>query len=200
LPGSPVCWLRATAAQVGLAGRWYLLTLVEDVTRRRRAQQQLVRSALHDEVTGLANRVLLADRMEAALDRSAHNGLPVGVLHIDLSDAERFATDRMLTEVADRLSPLLRSGDSAGRVGADRFMVIAGDVDAVALADLTGRVHQALAEPLHLDLTGTPARLTAVVGSCLARPGDNLVSVLQRAQAAACVPPGVQAAPAEGPS
>src|SRR3954447_4283223 len=95
LPGSPVCWLRATAAQVGLAGRWYLLTLVEDVTRHRRAQQRLVRSALHDEVTGLANRVLLADRMEAALDRSAHNGLPVGVLHIDLSDAERFATDRM---------------------------------------------------------------------------------------------------------
>jgi len=183
-------WVQATAALVVLGDRRSLLTLVEDATGRRLAEQQLLRLALHDGLTGLASPVLLADRLEGAVARSARNGLPVGVLYLDLDDFERVNValghdvgDSVLVALARRLSDGLRAGDTAGRVCDDEFVVIAGDViDEAALAGLADRLARGLAQPL--DVGRAHLQVSVSIGACLTKPGDTLSTVLRRAEAA----------------
>jgi diguanylate cyclase (GGDEF)-like protein len=182
-------WVQATAAMVVLGDRRSLLTLVEDATGRRLAEQQLLRLALHDALTGLASPVLLADRLDAAVTRSARSGLPVGVLYFDLDDFERVNValghdvgDSVLVALARRLSGSLRASDTAGRVCDDEFVVIAADVtDEAALAGLADRLSAALAHPLELE--SAHLQVCASIGATLARAGDTLSTVLRRAEA-----------------
>ena len=108
--------------------------------------------ATHDPLTGLANRGLLTERLQAALARAAATDLPFAVLYLDL---DHFKTvndelghdvgDALLIAMAQRLSQVLRAGDTAARLGGDEFLVVAGDVpDELALAELGRRVESAL--------------------------------------------------------
>jgi len=183
-------WVQATAALVVLGTRRYLLTHVDDSTCRRSAQERLARLALHDGLTELANRTLLADRFDAALEHSSRTGLPVGVLYIDLDDFKRVndalghqGGDGVLVAIARRLAAAVRAGDTVGRLGGDEFMVIAADVaDEAALRELTRRVEAALTEPFEVDTAFL--RVGASVGAALAHPGDTLTTATRRADAA----------------
>ena len=188
--GAPPRWVQATAALVVLGDHRYLLTHVEDTTGRHLAEQRLVRLALHDDLTGLANRTLLAERLEAAVARDEGTGLHTGVLYVDL-DAFKQVNDRFGHEIGDRvlrcvgyrLAASLRAGDTAGRVGGDEFLVIAGDVpDGAALSELARRLTAALAAPF--DVPGCGISMQASVGATLVRPGDTLATAMQRADAA----------------
>lgn len=112
--------------------------IIRDVTERKRFQEELEWQALHDGLTGLANRTLLWDRLEQAVVRSARGGGKVGVVFVDL---DRFkavndrlghaAGDQLLQEVADRLRVSVRDSDTAARVAGDEFVLL--------LEDLRGR-------------------------------------------------------------
>jgi diguanylate cyclase (GGDEF)-like protein len=189
-PDAPPRWVQATAARVALGDHAYLLAHLEDTTHRHLEQQRLVHLATHDGLTGLANRAMIGGRLEAGLARAAANGLPVGVLYLDLDHFKAVndelghdVGDALLIAVAQRLSAVLRAGDAAGRLGGDEFLVVAADVpDEVALAELVRRVETALEQPLSVGGHALP--VLASVGAVLSRPGDAAPGLIRRADAA----------------
>ena len=183
-------WLEATAVRVVLGERPYLLTHIDDTTRRRLEEQRLVRLALHDGLTGLANRTLVQERLDEALERSTRSGLPVGVVYLDLDRFKQVndtlghaAGDQLLVAVAERLTRVLRAGDTAGRLGGDEFLVVAADVvDGAALGEILRRVESALSTPIRVD--GADVVVGASCGAVLSRPGESADTLVRRADAA----------------
>ncbi len=131
-----------------------VLSLV-DVTDRRRAEEDLVRRAFTDPLTGLPNRRALTDRLRHAVALSRRRGMQVGLVHLNI---DRFkavnealgheAGDLLLSQVADRLRWSTRVEDTAVRLGADEFLVVAEDVeDLDGLRALAHRLLSVLDEP-----------------------------------------------------
>lgn len=92
-------------------------------------------NSLHDTLTGLPNRQLLADRMRLALARLQRNQGQIAVLFLDLDGFKQIndrlgheAGDRALREVADRLGKSMRSEDTLARVGGDEFVILIADL------------------------------------------------------------------------
>ena len=115
-----------------------------------------VEQALHDPLTGLANRALLLDRLEHELVRSDRGGEPVTVLFIDLDRFKlvndslgHLAGDHLLAAVAQRLRGCVREGDVCARLGGDEFaIVLAAPSDPNAVAD---RIIEALQRSFRVD-------------------------------------------------
>jgi diguanylate cyclase (GGDEF)-like protein len=157
---------------------------LERVVERIRAQEHIGHQATHDALTGLANRVLLRDRVELALARAERHGSFAALFFLDL---DRFkdvndtlghtAGDQLLRAVSDRLGAALRASDTLARIGeevftlarfgGDEFVVLceelASEVDAVRVAQ---RLQQALLSPFVLDRTEHV--VTASIGIVLA--------------------------------
>ncbi|MCW2574095.1 MAG: hypothetical protein JWR66_125 [Modestobacter sp.] len=149
-----------------------VLTMV-DVTDRRRAEEDLVRRAFTDPLTGLPNRRALTERLQHALAASRRRGTSVGLLHLDL---DRFTAvndslgheggDQLLCQVADRLRWSTRVEDTAVRFGADEFLVLADEVEDVdGLHNLADRLLSVLDEPFHVH--DREITLSASVGMTL---------------------------------
>ena len=147
--------------------------------------------ALHDPLTGLANRTVLNDRLEQAQRRAERSRSNVAVLFLDL---DRFkvindslghdAGDDLLIAVAQRLLLSLRPGDTAARFGGDEFVILCEDVvgphEAVALAERLGEI---LREPFML--AGDRVFVTASVGIAISSgEGDDAAALLRDADAA----------------
>ncbi|WP_432835390.1 putative bifunctional diguanylate cyclase/phosphodiesterase [Dactylosporangium sp. CA-092794] len=131
-----------------------LVLTVRDVTERRRMEEQLIRQAFHDSLTGLANRVLFADRAEQAVARARRDGSHVGVLFIDLDDFKivndtlgHAVGDALLQAVGARISGALRPTDTVARLGGDEFAALL-ETDSIADLELAAEhITNALAEP-----------------------------------------------------
>lgn len=149
-------WLaRATAVAAQEGG-----AVVEhiDVTARKRAERRLADQALRDPLTGLANRILLRDRLAHALAAAGRDGDPVAVLYCDLDGFKTVndqlghdAGDILLRHVAGRLQEAVRGADTVSRPGGDEFVVVApatSDPEAEHLAD---RIIRTLSEPVRLQ-------------------------------------------------
>jgi diguanylate cyclase (GGDEF)-like protein len=146
--------------------------LVEALQRRRRYAQalEMAHQALHDALTGLPNRVLVAERLEEALARSARTGCEVAVLFVDLdrfkliNDSRGHAAgDELLVTVAERLRRIVRADDVVARFGGDEFVVVCEDRSAAFEASvLAERILDALREPVLVD--GQEVFLSASVG------------------------------------
>jgi diguanylate cyclase (GGDEF)-like protein len=124
----------------------------------RRLEQQLKHQAFHDGLTRLANRALLTNRIEHALNRRSVDD-SVAILYLDLDDFKLIndglghsAGDQLLIAVAERLRACLRPFDTAARLGGDEFAVLIEDArtpqDAVRVAQ---RIEEALATPFALE-------------------------------------------------
>ena len=149
----------------------YLVFQLRDVTERRSAEALLAHQALHDELTGLPNRVLIHEQLLQARSRAVRAGTGLAVLFVDLDDFKEvndslghLAGDAVLVEVADRLRHCLRESDTAGRLGGDEFVVVVGDAisdpdEARVVAD---RIEAALSEPF--TVAGSQIRVTASIG------------------------------------
>jgi diguanylate cyclase (GGDEF)-like protein len=134
--------------------------------------------ALHDPLTGLANRGLLMDQLGQAMARARRRPGSVAVLFLDL---DRFKVlndslghaigDDLLVEVARRLERVMRSADTVARLGGDEFVVLAEAVTNVdeALA-LARRLREAVAVPITVG-AGQRVVVSASVGIALSAPG-----------------------------
>lgn len=106
-------------------------TIFEDITERRRAEDEIQSLAYMDTLTGLPNRILLQDRLSGALVRAEREACLVGILFLDL---DRFKSvndtlghavgDLLLKSVADRLRECVRKSDTVARLGGDEFVVV----------------------------------------------------------------------------
>ena len=156
-----VVWLRdeAYAMNEGPEKGRVSQGLLIDTTDHKRLEAQLLHDALHDPLTGLANRVLFREHLERALQRRRRRGSHVAVLFLDLDDFKvvndslgHRAGDRLLIEVAHRLSGAIRAGDIAARQGGDEFTVLLESVHGVADAAASAeRLATELRRPIELD-------------------------------------------------
>lgn len=146
-----------------------------DVSERKQAEDELAHRALHDALTGLPNRVLLADRLQMSLSRLRRSSATLAVLFLDLDGFKTIndglghdTGDRLLIEVAKRLTADLRTSDTAARFGGDEFVVLCEEIrdEAEALA-IAERVANSILEPVVID--GRELFITTSVGIAIAR-------------------------------
>jgi diguanylate cyclase (GGDEF)-like protein len=155
-----------------------LLRAVADILgtaiTRLRGEERMRHEAVHDPLTGLANRTLLRDRLEQALARSERRGGASGLLFVDLdnfkqvNDEYGHATgDAVLVELGKRLQKAVRPTDTVARLGGDEFVVVCEDLDEATAIALGRRLHQALEQPLFIE--GIEHTLSASIGIALGR-------------------------------
>jgi diguanylate cyclase (GGDEF)-like protein/PAS domain S-box-containing protein len=158
----------------------HLITVIADITEKKRAEEQLAYIAQHDPLTGLLNRTQLNERLEQMLAQ-AERGERLAVFLVDLDNFKNVndthghqVGDELLKAVAARLSRCIRETDFVVRLGGDEFVVIqaeAGDPDSIrALAD---RILQAAMAPY--ELGHVQATVGASIGISCA-PGDATVA------------------------
>src|SRR6478735_7361693 len=154
---------------------------------RLRGEEQIRHDAVHDPLTGLANRRLLSDRLEHALARSEREGRDTGVIFIDLdsfkevNDAHGHATgDAVLAELGRRLPAAVRPSDTVARLGGDEFVVVCEETDEASALALGRRLQEAIRPPVTIgDLELT---LSASIGVALGR--DDAEALLANADTA----------------
>lgn len=168
-----------------------LMGITHDITERRSAEQDAVKAALHDRLTGLPNRALLFEYSSHVFDQAARQQHEGGMLFIDL---DRFkpindlhghqAGDAVLREVARRLGSRIRKSDLAFRLGGDEFLVLLPQLaNSTEAAQIAQRVLQALAEPFVID--GLELQLSASIGiSIFPRDGLDIHSLVNAADSA----------------
>jgi diguanylate cyclase (GGDEF)-like protein/PAS domain S-box-containing protein len=159
---------------------------VHDITDRKAVEGELVRQAFHDGLTGLANRLLFADRVDHAVRRAERRDAQPAVVYLDLDGFKHIndslghaAGDALLKEVGDRLVLAVRAGDTVARLGGDEFAILIEESprpldEASGVAE---RVIQALRVPI--DLPDRAVTITTSVGIALAEP-DSTASTLLR--------------------
>ncbi|HEV3267688.1 MAG TPA: diguanylate cyclase [Acidimicrobiales bacterium] len=173
-----------------------VLGVLRDITDVVNAEEQLIHGALHDPLTGLPNRSLLLDRLEAALVRSSRDDSEIAILYCDLDgfkevndSAGHAAGDAVLIEVARRLLGAVREGDTVARVGGDEFVVVVEPWNRVGVGgetaaetstiqgrdfslEVANRVVQAIAQPFVVN--GVDFVVTVSIG--LAHPSTKGIS------------------------
>lgn len=177
---------------------------VEERLRRRLARERaarveaesiaerFTRAALHDPLTGLANRANMLDRLDVLLrpGRQGAVGAGVGLLFLDLDDFKQVndryghaVGDEYLKAVSARLVEAARSSDLVSRIGGDEFVVVCEYVvSASDLSALADRLRAALEAPC--DVAGHAIGVSASIGIRLARCGETAEKVLRDADAA----------------
>ena len=119
------------AGPVPMKGKVLLLSIVHDITDRKRAVEQIEQMAYQDSLTGLPNRKLFSDRLGIALTQAQRNKKEVGIAMLDLDNFKDVndtlghdVGDLLLEATAERLTAALRKGDTVARIGGDEFVLI----------------------------------------------------------------------------
>jgi diguanylate cyclase (GGDEF)-like protein len=150
-----------------------------------RLVDQLRHQALHDSLTGLANRALFRDRLTHAMHRGARTpGGRCAVLFLDLDDFKHVndglghaVGDALLRVVAERLRSTLRSADTAARLGGDEFAVLIEDVVGVDdVATVADRIVAAIARPAAIG--GQEVNVRVSLGFAVSPEGGQTVDEL----------------------
>jgi diguanylate cyclase (GGDEF)-like protein/PAS domain S-box-containing protein len=170
--------LHFVAAQVGLA------------LERKRLHDDLMRSACHDELTGLPNRRLFFDRIRTAVARARRCHSRLGLLYVDVDDFKQVNDrhghaigDALLREVAARLVECARESDTVARLGGDEFVLLLEDLHAPEDAEhCAGKIRAALAQPVPTH--GAPLYIGASIGIALFPDhADQVETLLMHADA-----------------
>jgi diguanylate cyclase (GGDEF)-like protein/PAS domain S-box-containing protein len=168
------------------------LWMLADITPIKQAQAHVEHIAFHDALTGLPNRLLLADRLRQSLRDAKRQGHMLAVCYLDLDGFkpvnDRFgheAGDLLLQEVARRLSKTVRDNDTVCRLGGDEFVLLLPRLGgAEECSAILRRVVAEVARPLDLT-TGNQAAVTVSVGvACFpkdAQDHENLLRYADRA-------------------
>jgi diguanylate cyclase (GGDEF)-like protein/PAS domain S-box-containing protein len=179
------------AELIDLGGAQCIIFMLHDITQRKRAEERIQHLATRDYLTGLPNRLLLADRLALSINIAQRNGSRLALLFIDM---DRFKTindslghqigDAFLKAVAERLSGIMRAGDTLARSGGDEFVVLLENFDSVEdVAQAALKMLGELAKPFTVE--GHLLSATCSIGISLF-PGDggNPLTLMREADTA----------------
>jgi diguanylate cyclase (GGDEF)-like protein len=158
------------------SGGW--VATIEDITERKRADEQIAHLAHYDGLTDLPNRILFRERLEQAL-RALRPGEQLAVLYIDIDEFKSVNDalghpigDELLRVLAQRLRGCLKETDVAARLGGDEFAVIQTAIEERSeTIRLVDQIHSAIRQPL--ECMGHLITTDASIGIALA-PGDGV--------------------------
>ncbi|WDF32626.1 EAL domain-containing protein [Arthrobacter agilis] len=201
-PNGEVRWVHTRAAAEhndGVLVR--LLETVVDITERKLAEEALERLAFQDPLTGLANRALLLNCIELALEEAGQAATRVGVLFLDVNRFKvvndglgHAAGDSLLVQLAARLRGAVRPSDTLARFAGDEFVIVCGSIGPDDVHELAGRIATAVRAPF--DLLGQELFVSVSIGIALSSGSDSAESLLHEADAAMYV--AKQSGTAEG--
>ena len=176
---------------VELGTRTLHIGCLRDISERLAYTQTLQHQALHDDLTGLPNRVLFGDRVQHAIRSAVRAGESLAVLVMDLDEFKHVNDtlghqhgDVLLQLVAERLVSCLRDGDTVARLGGDEFGILPlAPTDLTGAATIAWKVAQALEAPFLVHEHSLHVR--ASIGITLVpEHGDNIDDLLRRADLA----------------
>ncbi|MFZ2309272.1 MAG: GGDEF domain-containing protein [Rhodoferax sp.] len=162
------------------------------VAKLQGAERSLKKHAFFDPLTGLANRLLLVDRFQLAMQHAKRSRQQFAVLMVDLNKFKAIndtyghaAGDTVLITVAQRLVSVVRSSDTVARLGGDEFVLIIESVaEREQVVALGRKLIDMLAEPVQLD-SGDVVSLGGSIGfAWYPSDGDNLKDILEVADQA----------------
>ena len=187
--GGETCWMLARGqALCDDDGTPYRMAgSLADINDRKRNEEQLLRSALYDELTSLPNRNLFLDRLRFLQSRrERHSEYAYAVLFVDLDRFRtvnesfgRAAGDLLLQAAAARLTALLGHSNTPARLGGDEFAILLdNEVDPTEAERMAARVVEAFDRPF--DVEGRHVALTASVGIAVSGADDRSPEELLR--------------------
>ncbi len=152
-------WIEMSEVRDAMGLRSHFVAVVNDITDKKRAEQELRYLANYDTLTGLPNRALLSERLGRAIVRARRQETRVAVLFLDL---DRFkdindslghaAGDRLLKAAATRLQATVGASDTVARLGGDEFTVVLEDVESIPAVERMAReILTAFSMPLEVD-------------------------------------------------
>lgn len=134
------------------------LSIKADITEYKEAEARIEQLAHYDLLTGLPNRIMLAERFKLVLSQAQRNNEQMALMFLDL---DRFKNindtlghalgDQLLKEVTRRLTHALREEDTVSRLGGDEFVVILPDCDAEGAASVVSKLIEVISQPCLLD-------------------------------------------------
>ena len=193
-------WTQVTsmASHAGEADPTFALAMIEDISARKEAEEALRAEAerneyqaLHDPLTGLANRVLFRDRIQQTINSARRSGASAAVL---IMDVDRFkeindslghhAGDLLLLELATRLETRIRAGDTVARLGGDEFGILLSEAnDGNDITTVLTRILDAVEDPFVLEDIEVAVELSIGV-SRFPDDGTDVVTLMRRADVA----------------
>jgi diguanylate cyclase (GGDEF)-like protein len=153
------------------------IVLARDISQSKAAEEHILRLGHFDPLTGLANRILLNDRINHAISMAQRSRTQLAVLFFDLDHFKHVndslghsVGDKLLIEIATRLKLSVRDQDTVSRLGGDEFILVLPDTDANGAAHVAEKLLETVAQVFWIDqyeLVVTPSIGIAVY------PGDG---------------------------
>jgi len=186
----PIEYVR-TPIQSDEGERYGEVVVFRDISARKEHEDAIRRLAYRDDLTGLPNRVSLADRLQLELAHAKRNKEQVAVAYVDLDGFKQIndrhghaAGDALLRAAAERMRAVLRAGDTIARLGGDEFVIVLPGIGGPEDARRVGeKLIASIEAPLAFE--GRTLRASASFGAALyPRDGDESQMLLRRADKA----------------
>jgi diguanylate cyclase (GGDEF)-like protein/PAS domain S-box-containing protein len=156
-----------------------------NITERKTLEDRLTVQAFHDPLTGLANRLLLTDRLRHGLERVARHKQPLSLVFMDLDNFKRIndslgheVGDEMLRVVGKFLQNTIRTLDTAARLGGDEFAIVLEDTPESGAVEVARRILSGLEKPLRVG--ERDLYMSASLGIFVSTSGTETVGELLR--------------------
>ncbi len=175
----------------GMDGRGFGVGIIQDITKKKEAQERLEYLNFYDDLTGLPNRKLLGDRLGHAVAKAKRRNTRVGVLLIGLDRLGKIVAtfdhetgNQILYQVAGRLREIVRQTDTLSRLGDTEFAILLEDVENLKATGVVAQnVLRKVAEPV--QVRNRSFHVTASVGiSLFPEDGEDTEGLLRAANAA----------------
>lgn len=184
-------WLTSSRVHDEDSGDYHYVSVLLDIAALKDSQARIDYMAQHDALTGLPNRTLFIERLKHALNRARRDKTQLSVLFVDL---DRFKMindthghplgDELLTEIARRITQVVRVDDTVARIGGDEFILLLEGVASAESAKKVARlVLEALSRPVILD--GKDLVVTTSIGiATYPADGDDETTLIRNADTA----------------